>query len=313
MVLLKNGEYINGKILKENSKTIVIELPGGNKRYLSRNKIRKVVYMTLDEKQRHKERIASKSPQQIREETRRKRKIENLKKQQDQINKELKNLGVKTPSGEQPKEEKSFFTNLFGSESGNPDESENIDQNTNTYNPDSNNSESDETYEKQTKSSNWPFIWRSALVPGWGQYNKGHSTKAGAFFIGSLATIGLLYTTNQAFLTAQSNYNTNADLSLLSFGSNSAPLLAFNYLQEEELYNARNSAGVNRFNASLLLIAFYTWNILDAWIFDTDSDAGNQMSLTEKTPFFSFSILPDVALTSKDFGKRYDARFTLYF
>lgn len=121
-----------------------------------------------------------------------------------------------------------------------------------------------------------PFgsLWRSAVIPGWGQTYSGNSRK-GWFFLGTTLFLG------GAVLSARSAHTAaiNDRDSPAAFGF----LLSADpaYLPASLLLVARDNANQSKVEqaadryrtASLLLAGFYLYNVFDAWFFSDSSGA----------------------------------------
>ncbi len=107
--------------------------------------------------------------------------------------------------------------------------------------------------------------WRSALVPGWGQYYKESGTRAGVFGGGFLLSVALLYVTDRQVRSADRDYREAVHrLSLLAPFAVSPALTAFAFVEQEDQFVRRLNASRNRQNVSYLLGIIYVWNIIDA-------------------------------------------------
>lgn len=110
-------------------------------------------------------------------------------------------------------------------------------------------------------------LWRSALVPGWGQIHKG-STYKGIAFMGITALLaGNLVSQNAAYNDAVSTYDTNSSLGLLF--SQASPtlgqLLSIQALNDASTVDSKAKSATY---AAAGLGIFYLYNLFDAWFFD---------------------------------------------
>lgn len=152
-------------------------------------------------------------------------------------------------------------------------------------------------WEKQ--KTRWPFIWRSGVFSGWGQYYEG-DTKKGSLFMG----IGAILLGN--YIYSYKNYqNAGKDyestLTIPYIASDAAIL--FNYYtlkpKKDRLDNSKNYMN----NSLYLLVGFWIWNIVDVTFFEY-SGSNLSFQIDYKPNFIS-----DNSFYSKqDFG---DINFSL--
>ncbi|MBP7281299.1 MAG: hypothetical protein KBA66_06980 [Leptospiraceae bacterium] len=112
-----------------------------------------------------------------------------------------------------------------------------------------------------------PYVWRSALIPGWGQFHKGDEDKAAIIGSFGILFLGNAISSYQRFQNAQADYN--SALGLPYFMGEYA--LPYNFLtitpKREAVIEAQNTA-----NLSLgLLAAFWLLNIGDAYYFEPEA------------------------------------------
>lgn len=118
----------------------------------------------------------------------------------------------------------------------------------------------------------WSAVWRSAVLPGWGQALSSRSSASTGFALGAFVA-GTLWSYSHLHLRAlDGEYYGGVVPELrgaaLWSGWNNNPLLfGVAYIEEQRLYNARVDATRTRFNASLVFAAVYVWNLLDAYFF----------------------------------------------
>ena len=140
----------------------------------------------------------------------------------------------------------------------------------------------------------WAPVWRSALVPGWGQVYRGDAER-GYLYTG-LALFFLLRTNNalNEYNQFRDNYNIYNTLSLLSTSFNKQAFLYFSFLRNDQ--NNSMIASASRYQESLTLFALvYFWNVADAWFsgeretrnFTDDSALRFQMQFYNETHGFS--------------------------
>lgn len=137
------------------------------------------------------------------------------------------------------------------------------------------------------KSSNaastaWSVTWRSAVMPGWGQWELSRQTKS--FLYGGLFLAGSagLFRVNQLWKSARSNL---ADPSLYLIASPTAlrdPALF--YLYSQEFLSRQEAVDLQYRNlryAGISLFAIYIWNIIDVRLFHSDREDSSSPGVTK--------------------------------
>ena len=106
-------------------------------------------------------------------------------------------------------------------------------------------------------------MWRSTLVPGWGQLHEGQKEK-GFVYMGSAALLlANFISSHSKYTNAQRSYSSQPTLPFM-FSENA---LLLNYLlvspKREQLSSSYNQLNI----AGYALGAFWMWNIMDAYFF----------------------------------------------
>lgn len=109
-----------------------------------------------------------------------------------------------------------------------------------------------------------PYVWRSALLPGWGQWYKGDETRAVIYGFSGILLLGNFFQSYQSFQNAQADYNSAKGIPYF-LGQYALP---YNYLtitpKKDELLES-----VKLVNISIgLLVSFWLWNVADAYYFE---------------------------------------------
>lgn len=112
-------------------------------------------------------------------------------------------------------------------------------------------------YKRQ--DSKFPIVWRSALVPGWGQYYAGSKLRGGILFGTNLLFFGYYYSSFSRLNSAQSAYSRTF----------AVPGDAFipSYLNLQSKQNSLEAAESTARSAYLLLLGVWCWNLADAGLF----------------------------------------------
>ncbi len=156
---------------------------------------------------------------------------------------------------------------------------------------------------KQERVTKKGMLWRSAILPGWGQLHSGLNMEnrkdrnKGYFFMGGALLLGAgLYGADAAHKSAKSDFqskNTIDTLVVFSTGIQFSPLGLATYSMANSASNRVDQAGNTATIASALFIGFYAVNLLDVFLFG-GNDATAQNSLEEyflsKKDGFKFNV-----------------------
>lgn len=219
-VILKNGKNLKGKVTAQDDKNLTVKLTDGGVQSVPKSQILKVIYKDLSEQEAEKIRFAEekklkekedreKAKQErerlIAEEKEKKRAAEEAKKAEELAKKEAEKRKIEDQKNAQSEEEWLKTRKLEASP------------------------------EAVSCGGKYSMVWRSALLPGWGQYCGGRQTSAfvyGGLFFGSLAyALGPLRTQDSQ---TRSNYE-----NLTLFNQVAGPVTKFtpqNISLESEFY-----------------------------------------------------------------------------
>ncbi len=124
----------------------------------------------------------------------------------------------------------------------------------------------EDAMEQMRGRSGWPSIWRSLLLPGWGQVYRGDMTTARWFLGGAFLSTVYAYRANQEYKSARSNYDSSARTVLL-LGLTASPGLVVGFVDANQKRNALASRA-NRTNLAFgFLGAIYLTNVAEALFF----------------------------------------------
>ncbi|MEM7181486.1 MAG: caspase family protein [Spirochaetota bacterium] len=113
---------------------------------------------------------------------------------------------------------------------------------------------------KIPKKTRRPYIWRSAVFPGWGQFHDGSKNRGYAYMASGLL-LGSYYLSNRLALEKyQSDYNSSFVLP----GSLLAPTFVDFQKKKDDLVKQEAKTST----AYYLFMSFWAWNIYDAAVFD---------------------------------------------
>ncbi|MCB1177675.1 MAG: hypothetical protein KDK36_08870 [Leptospiraceae bacterium] len=118
----------------------------------------------------------------------------------------------------------------------------------------------------QGEPSHIPHLWRSALIPGWGQLHKDSYFMAAFYNIAFIATAMNAKNKSNIYNSKLNEYN-NYKLFMYStlFGENKEQILQSPLLVEIKRNEVKSSA-VNANTAVSLLVGIYIVNLIDAYI-----------------------------------------------
>ena len=118
--------------------------------------------------------------------------------------------------------------------------------------------------EKQIRKS---ALWRSAILPGWGQLYKQEEIKALSIFGGFMSLGGTFVSAWNSYRRAESRYN-SADLpALLGFADRNLvlPLNLWAWLEKESAREESRKYGRLASGAGFLTACLYAYNVIDAY------------------------------------------------
>lgn len=119
--------------------------------------------------------------------------------------------------------------------------------------------------DKKTSADVGPLLWRSAIIPGWGQWHNEQKFKGSLFFVSFIGAAALLANSYNNYKSAENKYLT-ASQSLLFYPSD--PLLVtLGYRNVAALQSGYQSQAGTARNASLAVAAVYLLNLFDVPMF----------------------------------------------
>lgn len=134
--------------------------------------------------------------------------------------------------------------------------------------------------------SGWPSVWRSMVLPGWGQVYRGDMTTARWFLGGAFLSTVYAYRANQEYKSARSNYDSSARTALL-LGLTASPGLVVGFVDANQKRNALASRA-NRTNLAFgFLGAIYLTNVAEALFFRGGSSQSETASPDQVRVAFS--------------------------
>ena len=166
------------------------------------------------------------------------------------------------------------------------------------------------TQNKSDGAGTWNYVWKSALLPGWGHWSNG-ATTTGWIYTGSFAALlAATVVTNSAATSAEATYNgdigTNLALgSAVSTDSDSLGLALLNSLTSSGSNFSSFKSAADNFNTALALTgALYIGQLVHAWI--SGSSAAGKIAADEpgNSGRLEFTLGRDFTDTTSDQSPR---------
>ena len=279
VILLRNGEFLNGTIVSESTHQIVVEIDG-QRQNIARSTIQRILYTDGEQ-----------PSDPAAEEARRAERILELRAERERIEAELQALDENSGTSE----DRGFFEGLLGT--------------------DEDAVEADSASAEAAGGSPWPYVWRSAVLPGWGQIERGDTWRGRIYFGATLLSGLYFYQTHRNYVSAADAYDANADFSIAAIASRNLGAQAFAILEEDRLFSERTSAGEARFRASILFLSLYFVNLLDAYSFSLGTPSPGQAGDAEDETGWQLRTRPESVdrLGFQQPGERYAIGFAANF
>ncbi len=123
-------------------------------------------------------------------------------------------------------------------------------------------------FDRVWNASDTGALWRSAVLPGWGQYRRGERYRAGALLGGTVLSLALLMGARRDYNAARTDYDSSANLALiLPSDRESIPLTLGSVLYSQGFQVQQNDAASRGTLYFGLLGAVYVYNLIDAAFF----------------------------------------------
>jgi|JI8StandDraft_1071087.scaffolds.fasta_scaffold00069_6 hypothetical protein len=305
-ILLKRGGTIKGKILEQDQNKIKVQKEDGAIAVISKGDILKVVYkehITADEedklrKAEEAKALAAAEKERIKKE---KEEAERLKKELAEKEKADKEANANKSKDDAAKKKKA-------------EEDEKLAAN---------------SRKELTRAG---ATWRSAVLPGWGQYRQGR--KVQAFLYPSLIAVGLFFTyqENRYFLNAKRDYNNldnpYTETGYLRAALGGTPAVSTTPVDPISAYAANEISPFKGQRESVekhyrqmqyiggVTAALYLWNVLDAFLFHPKANLADLNSETVPDPknhFFMKTAMDqlDAVPYSSVLERRYEPKTNL--
>ncbi|TGM09530.1 hypothetical protein EHQ76_01900 [Leptospira barantonii] len=239
-IILKDGSVLKGKVSSQNAYNITVKTEDGKSQEISKTRILKIVYKDVS----NEEALRIKKEEEAKQLEK-----EQKKKEQEDKKKEEEELSKKTKEEKQKQE-------LLEKQ---------------TKDADAQKKEQERLARLQQKGlSPWSVAWRSAVLPGWGQWTDERKLPAiiySSLFVGSLY---LTYRENQIYKNSVKDLNhmNNPYETLIPIPSFSDPVALYLYNKPFEEQRKNVNDNYHNFQMSLAFTVFlYAMNVFDAYFF----------------------------------------------
>lgn len=258
IVYMKNGQQFSGQIVNQTRTSITIRTPQGM-RTLQKADMRTIQFgVTAEEKARQEARRqemirrqkaleAAKAKQQATEAEAERKRLEQLRQQEEQEKEELKERQKQVLSAEEQ------LAKLNSEEEDLEKRLAEIRQK--------------RAQLEGNEGAPIDYLWRSAVLPGWGQIHAGDTWKGYGIMGLTILTGSYAAIRYSDSLTLQSGYDSSRNLwngYLLGSGGNSAALLGRLYVPQSDL-SALQSAQSDAATFGIITGVLYLYNLFDAY------------------------------------------------
>ncbi|WP_162274087.1 LA_0442/LA_0875 N-terminal domain-containing protein [Leptospira tipperaryensis] len=239
-LILKDGTIIKGRVTSQNAQTVVIQTEDGKKQEFSKIRILKIVYKDVSQAEVLK--IQKEEEAKLAEKEQKKKDQEDKKKTEEELAKKNKE--------ETDKQNK-------------------IDKEAKLA--DANQKEKERLARIQQKGLGpWSVVWRSAVLPGWGQWT--HERKNPAIVYSALffSSLYLVYRENQIYKNSVKDLNhiNNPYETLIPPPTFSDPVALYIYSKPFEDQRDRVNQNYHKLQLSVAFtVLVYAANIFDAYFF----------------------------------------------
>jgi uncharacterized caspase-like protein len=154
------------------------------------------------------------------------------------------------------------------------------------------------------------YVWRSAVIPGWGQWHNENTIKSSLFFVTFFGTAGLMASSYTKFKAAEKDYLSSSQ-SVLLYPANPT-LVGLGYLNAMSKQSQAQSQANQVKSISIGLAAIYLINLVDAYFFS--DKASTALFEQKKSGLFLYTyIQPTTVNQSYSYEKVISASYTWRF
>ncbi len=239
-LILKDGTILKGRVTSQNAQTVVIQTEDGRKLEFSKIRILKIVYKDVTQAEALK--IQKEEEAKLAEKEQKKKDQEDKKKAEEELAKKNK-------------EE--------------TDKQNRIDKEAKLA--DANQKEKERLARIQQKGlSPWSVTWRSAVLPGWGQWTDERKSSAIVYSSLFISSLYLVYRENQIYKNSVKDLNhiNNPYETFIPPPSFSDPVALYIYSKPFEEQRDRVNQNYHKLQLSIAFsVLIYTVNVFDAYFF----------------------------------------------
>lgn len=137
--------------------------------------------------------------------------------------------------------------------------------------------------------SGWPAIWRSAVLPGWGQYYRGDKSRGAAFMAAAGLSAYTLYRFNNDYRKTRTEFNKAQNLAIASAIPGTAGIVYGAFTTANLRRNEMHTAALRVNFVAVFLGALYLFSATDALFYRSEnaSLADRQASKPELTAVYT--------------------------
>jgi hypothetical protein len=154
-------------------------------------------------------------------------------------------------------------------------------------------------------------ILKSAIVPGWTQYDYEEKVKAPLFFFSFYGTALYLWHTQNVYTKQRDDYERHTNY-MWGYREYAGPTI-FGYLTANKMFAESSETAHRAENLSLLLVTIYVVNVIDAIFFCNDKTTASLKSPTQKKEGLSFNSFSTRTLPGQRSESTYQLDYTMRF
>nr|WP_232380794.1 DUF5683 domain-containing protein [Leptospira ainlahdjerensis] len=135
-------------------------------------------------------------------------------------------------------------------------------------------------------------LWRSAILPGLGQFYRGDFERGYFFSVSAGLTFLYWFQADSKYKKETQELNDTNQLSLFTAASGDPGLISSAFLYANEIRNRRFQTGIQASGALVLFLTIYTFNLIDAWLFGRPWNFFSKVP-EEKKESIEIQVTPD--------------------
>lgn len=120
------------------------------------------------------------------------------------------------------------------------------------------------------KLPRYEYAWRSALLPGWGQYHNDRQKTSLGYFSASLLLTGYWLSNVEQLDKLRSAYKSSP---ILPYSADLGETFGINLFMKESKKSAFNTQYSKTLSIYTLMMGFWAWNIFDSYYFSKEDDS----------------------------------------